>query len=136
MRPLPMSLPAAYTRSQFTLRRPASKPDRTGFSIADDNIAPAIIRSLLQRLGNTFAFERRDPQCGDAVAALAQYVETITVKREILSGFGNRPSLVNHEPGNGGGIGIRQMPIHGPIEVANRHCAIDIHRTIGLWAHP
>src|SRR5262245_51331586 len=102
MRRLPMSLPAVCTRSQFTPRRPASKLDRTGFSVADENIGSAITKSLLQRLGNTLAFERRDPQCGDAVAALAQYVEAIAVEREILPGFGNRASLVDHESGNGG----------------------------------
>ena len=42
---------------------------------------------------------------------------------------------MNHQPRDGGGLLIGQFPVHHAVEVADRHRAIDIDRTIRLHPH-
>src|SRR5262249_30053600 len=71
------------------------------------------------------AAERRDPQSGDAVAIAAQHLKPEAVEREALARLRDRAGLVNDEPGDGSGFLVRQIPIHGTVEVADRDPAID-----------
>src|SRR5580704_11275275 len=87
---------------------------------------PCPLRLFLLDLG--LARHRHDPKCGDAVALAAQHAEAEAVKGKTLAAFGDRAGLVDHEAGDGGRLFIRQMPVHGAVEIADRHRAVDHHR--------
>ena len=45
---------------------------------------------------------------------------------------GNRLRLVDDQPGDGGRLVVRQRPVKRPVEVADRHRAVDDDRAVGL----
>ena len=47
----------------------------------------------------------------------------------------NRARLVDDEAGDGGGLRIRQIPVHRAVEIADRHRAVDIDRAVRLRPH-
>src|SRR5262245_66107813 len=57
------------------------------------------------------------------------------MKGETLPHFRNRARLVDDQTGNGGRFIVRQIPVHDSIEVADRNCAVDIDRAVGLTTH-
>src|SRR5579862_6018083 len=77
-------------------------------------------------LSRHLARERRNAQCRDAVAALAQYVKAEAVEGEALSWLRNRARFVDDDAGDGRRLVVRDVPVHRPIQVAHRHGAIDI----------
>src|SRR5581483_3154558 len=79
-----------------------------------------------------FARQRGNPQRRDAIALPPQDLEAKAVKSEALPGLGNRSGLMDDETRDGGGFLIRQLPVHGAVEVPDRHVAVDAHRTVGL----
>src|SRR5438477_10122181 len=93
------------------------------------SMAEAVMESFarnhsLARLCRRLAGQRRHPQGGDAIAGFTQDLKTETMKREALSGFGDRTCLVNDNAGDRGGLVVRNIPIHCPIEIANRYAAV------------
>ena len=76
-----------------------------------------------------------DPQRGDLIAVSPQHLETVAVKSEALTGLGNGLRFVNDQARHGDGLFVRQIPIHRPVQVADRHHAININRTVRLWPH-
>src|ERR1700689_5323844 len=89
------------------------------------------VSSVSAWLGRYLARERGDAQCSDAIAGLAQDVEAEAVEREALSRLGDRARFVDHDARDGGGLVVGNIPVHGPVQVADRHCAVDIHRAVG-----
>ena len=54
---------------------------------------------------------------------------------EDLAGLGDRPRLVDDEAGDGRRLLVGQVPVHGAVEVADRHRAVDIDRAVRLRPH-
>src|ERR1700685_4504868 len=79
-------------------------------------------------LGRYLARERGDAQCSDAIAGLAQDVKAEAVEGEALSRLRDRARFVDDDARDGGGLVVRDIPVHRPVQVAHRHRAIDIHR--------
>ena len=89
----------------------------------------------IRGLRRDLARKRGDAQGCDAVAALAQHVKAKAVKGEALSRLRDRPRLVDDDAGDGGRLVVGNVPIHRPVEVAHRHRAVDIDRTVRLRPH-
>src|SRR5487761_2323851 len=88
----------------------------------------------LTRLRRNLARQRLDAQRGDAIALAPQHPEPEAVEGEALAHFGNRARLVNDQPGDGGRLLVRQIPVHHAVAVADRPRAVDIARAVRLAA--
>ena len=78
--------------------------------------------------------EAPDTHGRDLVAAAAQDLDAVAVEREHLAGLGDELRLVHDKPGNGGCLLFRQIPIHVPVEIADRYGAVDVDGAVGLRA--
>ena len=58
----------------------------------------------------------------------------MAVEEELLPGVGDGARLVDHEAGDGHGVVVRQIPIHGAVEIADGDITVDVHRAVGLAA--
>ncbi len=96
--------------------------------------APAALRRVSAGGRRLDAVQRRDPQRRDAVAGLAQHLEAEAVEGEGLARLGDDARLVDDEAGDGGRLVVGQVPVHGAVEVADRHRAVDIDRAVRLRA--
>src|SRR5258705_12357184 len=67
------------------------------------------------------AHERRNAQRRDPVLLASQDAKAETMKGESLPGLWDRARLVNHQARDGGRLGVGKAPVHGPVEVADRH---------------
>src|SRR3954454_23640239 len=93
--------------------------------------APPARRLLALAVG-----QRRNADRHQLVAPLADDLETEAVKGEGLAGLRDHLRLVDHQPGDGGRLVIRQMPAMHAVEVADRNGAIDQIAARGFAAHP
>src|SRR4026209_2082625 len=75
----------------------------------------------LRILALGFARHRRNLERGDAVALTPQHAEAEPVESKALAAVGDRARLVDHEACDGGRLLVRQMPVHGAVEVPDRH---------------
>src|SRR6516225_4482177 len=89
----------------------------------------------LTGLCRDLANKRGNAQGRDAVACLAQYLETEAVKGKTLPRFGDRPCFVNDNTRDRGRFVVRDIPVHGPVEIADRHAAVDIDRSVRKRTH-
>src|SRR5262249_18274783 len=89
-------------------------------------------RCSLSRLEHRLAHQRGDAQRRDAVPVATQHPKTEAVEGEGLAGLGDRPRLVDDEPGDGGRFVVGQVPFHGAVEIADWNAAVDVDRAIGL----
>src|SRR5262245_55055014 len=73
------------------------------------------------RFQRRLANERRDAQRGDPVLLPTQHAEAEAVEGKGLPGLGDRARFVDDEAGDGGRLTVWQVPLHGAIEIADRH---------------
>src|SRR5215510_7079356 len=96
-------------------------------------LTPVFARYALSR-NRRLARKWRDPQRRDPVALAPQDAKTETVEGEGLAGFRDRPRFVDHQTRDRGRLGVGQTPIHGAVEIADRHPAVHVDRAVGLRA--
>jgi hypothetical protein len=72
---------------------------------------------------------------GDLVALAAQDLEAEAVEGEDLADVGDPPRLVQHQAGDGRGFLVGQTPVELPVQVADRHRALDDHRAVAQRPH-
>src|SRR5271167_72683 len=78
--------------------------------------------------------ERRNSERGDPVALFAQHLKPETVEGEGLPRLGNGAGLMNDEAGDSRGLFVGQVPVHGAVEVTDRHRTVDDDGAVALLA--
>src|SRR5271166_1949251 len=78
--------------------------------------------------------KRRDPERGDPVALFAQHLKPETVEGEGLPRLGNGAGFMNDEAGDSRGLFVGQVPVHGAVEVTDRHRTVDDDGAVALLA--
>ncbi len=62
----------------------------------------------------------------------AQDLHAVAVEGEDLPGLGYHLRLVDDETGDGGRFFVWQIPVHVPVEIADRHRAVYVDGAVGL----
>src|SRR3954451_13311792 len=111
--------PRAATSSVGTPSGAHSR-DPLALPTLQDSERRARLRLFLSPSGRFgLARQRNDSQRSDAIALAAQHAEAQAVEAKTLAAFGDRARLVNHQAGNRGRLFVRQMPVHGAVEIAD-----------------
>src|SRR5436305_5704923 len=122
MRHWPRNFPAACMRSRSTRRRRGKVDLRFTLPLqgwvrkSERGPCPPRLGFLHLRI----ARHRGNTERGDAVALAAQHTEAEAVEGKTLAAIGDRARLVDDEARDRRRLFVRQAPVHGAVEIADR----------------